>query len=347
MKPSMCKRLQPARTSPRAPSCRRSTTLSCTHRRSALKSGSYGSDQLAILKTSTPDAKIYYTTNGSEPSSSSTVYKGEIAIKNSEILKAMAVKTGYKNSLTAEATYTFGVAAPTFSLKSGTYYGAQSVTLKTATAGAKIYYTTNGYAPTTASAVYSKPLAVKTSETIKAVATLAGMKSSEVVSEAYSLAAATPLFSHDSGTYTSAPSITLKTTTPGAKIHYNHQWDYATASSTVYTTSIVVKTSENPQGDCRGGWFRDECGWLQDLLAGRCRADDERQERHIQIHSSRQHQDHHSRGKDLLHRRRQHPNTASKLYTAPVTVKTSETIKAIAIETGFKASVPAAAKYEL
>ncbi len=69
------------------------------------------------------------------------------------------------------------VAAPTFSPAGGTYYSAQSVTLS-AVDGASIYYTTNGDEPTTSSTLYSAPIEVATTTTIKAIAVLNDVESS-------------------------------------------------------------------------------------------------------------------------------------------------------------------------
>jgi hypothetical protein len=68
-------------------------------------------------------------------------------------------------------------AAPTFSLASGTYSAAQTVTLGDSTKGAAIYYTIDGSAPTASSAIYTEPLQVGISETIRAIAILNGISS--------------------------------------------------------------------------------------------------------------------------------------------------------------------------
>ncbi|MBP3725636.1 MAG: endonuclease [Bacteroidaceae bacterium] len=70
------------------------------------------------------------------------------------------------------------VAAPTFSPAGGTYSSAQTVTLTTTTAGAAIYYTVDGSAPTaTAGKAYTMPLTVSQTTTVKAVAVKDGATS--------------------------------------------------------------------------------------------------------------------------------------------------------------------------
>ena len=83
-------------------------------------------------------------------------------------------------------------AAPTFSPAAGTYTSAQSVTLASTTPGAAFYYTTNGTAPTTASTLYSGPISVSATTTIKAIATASGFSTSPVSSATYTINSTTP-----------------------------------------------------------------------------------------------------------------------------------------------------------
>ncbi|MCQ2309053.1 MAG: chitobiase/beta-hexosaminidase C-terminal domain-containing protein [Bacteroidales bacterium] len=77
------------------------------------------------------------------------------------------------------------VATPTFSPSAGTYFEAQSVSISCATDGATIHYTTDGTEPTVESIVYTEPIAVSTTTTIKAFAVKAGMENSSVASATY------------------------------------------------------------------------------------------------------------------------------------------------------------------
>ncbi|MBR4131027.1 MAG: chitobiase/beta-hexosaminidase C-terminal domain-containing protein [Bacteroidaceae bacterium] len=78
-------------------------------------------------------------------------------------------------------------AAPTFSPAAGTYSSAQSVTISTTTEGATIYYTTNGDDPTTSSSVYSAPITVSETTTVKAIATADGYNNSSVATAVYTI----------------------------------------------------------------------------------------------------------------------------------------------------------------
>jgi len=77
------------------------------------------------------------------------------------------------------------VATPTFTPAGGTYYEAQNVTIDCATSGATIYYTIDGTTPTTESSVYSSPVAVSTTTTIKAMGVKSGMTNSSVATATY------------------------------------------------------------------------------------------------------------------------------------------------------------------
>jgi hypothetical protein len=88
-------------------------------------------------------------------------------------------------SITAYATQI--ASTPTFDPAPGSYLTAQNVTLQTTTNGATIYYTTDGNTPTTSSAVYSTPIAVTATTTIKAIAVAAGHENSPVGTGTYIL----------------------------------------------------------------------------------------------------------------------------------------------------------------
>jgi hypothetical protein len=68
--------------------------------------GTYASAQSVTISDSTSGATIYYTTNGTTPSTSSSVYSSPITVASTETLEAMATATGYSQSAVGSAAYT-------------------------------------------------------------------------------------------------------------------------------------------------------------------------------------------------------------------------------------------------
>jgi hypothetical protein len=202
------------------------------------------------LADATSGASIYYTTNGTTPTISSTRYSAAFTVSATETVEAIAVLTGDTNSAVASAAYSINVpvvATPTFSLVAGTYTGKQSVTLADATSGASIYYTTNGTTPTTSSTKYSAAISVSATETVEAIAVLTGDTNSAVASAAYTIktaVVATPTFSLVAGTYTGKQSVKLADATSGAAIYYTTNGKAPTTSSTKYSSAISVSATE-------------------------------------------------------------------------------------------------------
>jgi glucose/arabinose dehydrogenase/PKD repeat protein len=84
-------------------------------------------------------------------------------------------------------------ATPTIAPNGGTFAGSVAVTLATQTSGATIRYTTNGTIPTANSPLYSGPVTLVASATVKAIALRAGLNDSAVASAAFTITAATGL----------------------------------------------------------------------------------------------------------------------------------------------------------
>jgi len=157
--------------------------------------GTYGSAQSVTLSDTTSGAAIYYTTNGTTPTTSSARYSPgtPIPVSSTTTIEAIAAASGYSNSAVTAGTYTITAAAPaatpTFTPAPGSYTSAQSVTLSDSTPGAVIYYTTNGTTPTTSSPRFSPstPIPVSTTTTIEAIAVASGYGNSAVASGSYTI----------------------------------------------------------------------------------------------------------------------------------------------------------------
>ena len=80
------------------------------------------------------------------------------------------------------------VAAPTFSVASGTYYETKTVELSCETSGATIYYTTDGTTPSASNGIeYTTSIIVSSTVTIKAIAVKEGMTDSDVATAEYTI----------------------------------------------------------------------------------------------------------------------------------------------------------------
>jgi hypothetical protein len=77
--------------------------------------GTYTTAQSVTISDTTTGVTIYYTTNGTTPTTSSTVYSGAIPVTSTETLEAIATATGYSTSAVASAAYIIANPAPAIS----------------------------------------------------------------------------------------------------------------------------------------------------------------------------------------------------------------------------------------
>jgi hypothetical protein len=313
--------------------------------------GSYGPAQTVTISSATPGATIYYTTNGTTPTTSSPQYTAPITVSTSETVEALAVKTGYTNSAIGSAAYVINgaVATPTFSPGAGTYGPAQTVTISSATSGTTIYYTTNGTTPTTSSTQYTAPITVSTSETVEALAVKTGYTNSAIGSAAYVIngTVATPTFSPVAGSYGPAQTVTISSATSGATIYYTTNGTTPTTSSTQYTAPITVSTSETVEAlAVKTGYTNSAIGSAAYVINGTVAtptfspvAGTYSSSQTVTISSA-------TSGTTIYYTTNgTTPTTSSTQYTAPITVSTSETVKALAVKAGYTNSAIGSAAY--
>ena len=211
--------------------------------------GTFTSPQPVSITDPASNPTIYYTTDGSTPTVSSQKYTGSFTLSANATVQAIATASGDTQSAIASASFTFRgqTAPPQFSPAPGNYSSAQSVMISDTTAGAIIYYTTDGSVPGTSSPVYGPAVHVDSGVvTINAMAQASGLGISSVSSATYTIqmpVTATPTFSPGAGTYSSTQSVTLSDTTSGAVIYYTTDGSTPTTSSAVFGPSIVVNSN--------------------------------------------------------------------------------------------------------
>jgi len=136
---------------------------------------------------------------------------------------------GYLNDLWRYQPFTTSTpptATPFFNV------AAQTVTIMDATAGATIYYTTNGNTPTASSARYTGPITVSSTETIEAIAVASGQSTSSVAS--VTVTVSKPAFAcHIGYSITSqwsggfGAAITINNTGTSAIANWSLTWTFA------------------------------------------------------------------------------------------------------------------------
>ncbi|ALS99737.1 chitobiase/beta-hexosaminidase C-terminal domain-containing protein [Lacimicrobium alkaliphilum] len=145
-------------------------------------SGTYTGSKTIEISSATAGANIYFTTNGANPTTSSSQYTAPIVITTNTTLKAKAFKSGLTSSSIATEEYTIRPHQPSVNPNGGEFVGSATVTLSTSTEGATLYYTTDGTTPTVSSTEYVDPFELKTNSVVKARAYKANMGPSLVTS---------------------------------------------------------------------------------------------------------------------------------------------------------------------
>ncbi len=215
--------------------------------------GAYMDPVEVVLSSATEGAAICYTLDGTDPTPDSTRYSAPVRIGNSLTLKAKAVAEGKLESdiLVAEYRIENGdpekVARPYAMPEGGTYRDKKlAVTLATDTAGAAIYYTTDGTEPGVTKRPYNgKPIDLREGTTVlRAIAVMDGMEQSDTMTETYIVIGngkpAAPTADPPGGTYTGSVKVTLSTTAMAADICYTTDGTRPDSNGIKYENPIEI-----------------------------------------------------------------------------------------------------------
>ena len=78
--------------------------------------GTFTAPQAISISDAIPGAAIYYTTDGSTPTSASPVYSGSFSLSSATTVQALATASGYSNSAVGSAVFKFRTPAATYPL---------------------------------------------------------------------------------------------------------------------------------------------------------------------------------------------------------------------------------------
>jgi hypothetical protein len=229
--------------------------------------GSYSGSVPVTMQTATSGASIYYTTNGSTPSQSSTLYMGTMTLTSSATVKAKAFKSGSNPSADASASFT--ISQPfSFSLSNSgdksvnagsSASNAISATLSSGSVQAVSFTvsglpsgTTASFSSASCSPTCSSTLTIATSGSTPAgnfpvtvTSTGGGVTKTTAftLSVAVPSTVATPTIAPNGGSFTGSVSVTMQTATSGASIYYSTNGSSPTQSSMLYTGAMTLTSN--------------------------------------------------------------------------------------------------------
>ncbi len=207
-----------------------------------ITSKGYKGGKTVTIACSTEGAAIYYTTDGTAPTTDSTKYEGTFNVSSSQTVKSIAVCSGYTTSAIAtENVSVLTAAAPT--ITTAGYFGGKTVTLSSTTTGAEIYYTTDGSDPTEESTKYTEPFNLTAdSTTVKAIAVCDGFVTSTVSEETITISiTAEPVI--EVNNFVGGKSVSLSSSTTGAALYYTTDGTEPTTNSTKYTGAFNITST--------------------------------------------------------------------------------------------------------
>ncbi|NMM64404.1 S8 family serine peptidase [Clostridium sp. P21] len=243
-----------------APGSAATTTTTVSTPIASVAAGTYTTSQTVSLSDATSGVSIYYTLDGTTPTSSSKLYSSPIIISSTTTLKAVAIDNSGNSSSVLSVLYTISqsgttpkvtptlgtIPTPTASVPSGSYRTPLTVTLYDRySKPLKAYYTLDGSTPTTNSTLYTGYIKITTTSTLKAIAVDSSGNTSGVLSNSYTIVTppANPTASVRSGLYLKAQNITLSDITPGVSIYYTTDRTMPTSKSNLYTGPITIKNN--------------------------------------------------------------------------------------------------------
>jgi alpha-tubulin suppressor-like RCC1 family protein len=251
----------------------------------------------------------------------------------------------------SDVNYAWKIGTPTFSVAAGTYNIGKTVVVSCATPGAEIHYTVSGATPTQADPIIASgaSLVIDQTTTLEARAWKTGYPTSNIEVAIYSLTPVKPVISPAGGSFSTAQSITISTTTSGSWIRYTLDGTPPSESSTLYAGPLTVGTSTTVKATA----FRT--GWTPSLIAsatltmnfGTIAAPTVAPLSGVYASTVTVIMNTAAGGTIRYTTNGAAPTTSSPAYTGPVDITTSSTVTAKAFHPDYTTSPPTSATYTI
>lgn len=209
--------------------------------------GRYDTIQTIALSSQSPNTELFYTTDGSIPSSLSNKYINAITLNQPTTIKAIAVnKYGFSSDI---ASFTYEILIkpekPDIETTAGVYYTPVNIKISSQTMESTIYYTLDGTNPTIYSTKYLSEFTLDRTSTVKAISVSKYGVVSDLAWSTFEiyLTPENPDFNIKAGTYYTVQNIELSTIAPLAEIYYTLDNSEPTGNSFKYTQPIRINKS--------------------------------------------------------------------------------------------------------
>jgi len=240
---------------------------------------------------------------------------------------------------------------PIFSPASGVYNTVLQVEINTSTEDAEIYYTLDDSEPTEASQLYTEPINVISTVTIKARAYKDNYQPSDIITAEYEIVlpqVATPTFTPTPGNYVQAQLVSISCSTEGAEIRYTIDGSEPSQSSPMYENPLDINTNttlkalafkENyPPSEVAVGIYEITNQTVSiPVFNPTPGVYSEGQSITLQCYTT---------GAEIYYTLdSSNPTVASLLYSTPININSTTTIKAFAVKENFTPSIITSAEY--
>lgn len=228
-------------------------------------SGSYVNSVEVALACVTAGAKIRYTTDGTQPTASSTLYSRPLRFTGYTRLCVQAFREDLAPSATARALYLIvppPLPTPNIMPGGGTFSEPVQVRITCKNRQADIRYTLDGSSPNHDSPIYHGPFVLDHSATITAMAFHKNFPPSDIASATFTMEAretqvATPVIAPSGGSFRRSVKVRLTCPTKGVEIRYSLDGKDPTESSIAYRKPITLRETTTVKAFARKAGFLD------------------------------------------------------------------------------------------